>query len=116
MMSIMKAEEKLKQNDQNVEIFEELRNSIMSKKRKAPTNNINKTESKISSSDANLIQEIPDISKYLLIKLNLRPRPFIETSIRSLKRRKNRNPKKIALRPAKVIKKFRNNLKSLRKN
>ena len=34
MMSIMMAEEKLKQNDQNVEIFEEMRNRIKNKKGK----------------------------------------------------------------------------------
>lgn len=37
MNSIMMAEEKLRQNDQNVEIFEELRNKIKGKKGKSKT-------------------------------------------------------------------------------
>lgn len=37
MMSIMMAEDKLRQNDQNVEIFEELRVRIKNKKGKPPT-------------------------------------------------------------------------------
>jgi hypothetical protein len=39
MMSIQKAEEKLQQNDQNVEIFEQMRESLRLKKNKSKGGN-----------------------------------------------------------------------------
>ena len=50
MTSIQMAEEKLKQNDQNVEIFEELRTNLKVAK-KSKNNSIDRKSSKISEPD-----------------------------------------------------------------
>lgn len=50
MTSIQMAEEKLKQNDQNVEIFEELRSNLKVAK-KVKNNSIDRKSSKISEPD-----------------------------------------------------------------
>lgn len=67
MMSIQKAEEKLKQNDQNVEIFETLRNSIKAKKNKAKS--VGRQNSQISEHDLSEHREevAPDLGKHDLM-------------------------------------------------
>ena len=69
-MSIQKAEEKLQQNDQNVEIFEQMRESLRLKKNKSKGGNFG--QSKVSSSDNNLIQDIPDLGTNKIKQLKLK--------------------------------------------
>jgi hypothetical protein len=54
MTSIQMAEEKLHQNDQNVEIFEELRNTLKSSKKDRPKSPLHRKSSRISEPDPEL--------------------------------------------------------------
>jgi hypothetical protein len=54
MTSIQMAEEKLHQNDQNVEIFEELRNTLKSNKKDRPKSPLHRKSSQISEPDPEL--------------------------------------------------------------
>ena len=75
MTSIQMAEEKLRQNDQNVEIFEELRNSLKNTKKDRPKSPLNRKTSRISEPDPEISskkEEPPELSTPLSNQTNPR--------------------------------------------